>query len=84
MSELGKLAKLREQQVLEILADESPLHFPEIDARRISSGHLTTILEDLNYYGLIQLANFEGITIQAIANITDDGRKLLADLTDSE
>ena len=81
MAELGKLSKLREQQVLQILADESPLDFVEINARRVKSGSLDVILSDLDYYELINLANFTGVPMAAIASITDKGRKLVEDLT---
>ena len=76
--QLGRLSALREMQVLMILNEESPLHFKEIDARRIQSGSLTVILDDLADYGLVNYLNDDTIIpIFAIAQITDKGRQFI-------
>ena len=81
-SELGKLSRIRESQVLEILNDESPLHFREIDSRRIQSSSLTVILDDLVYYGLVDTMNYTALPIDSISQITQKGRDFLSSQKD--
>ena len=76
--ELGRLSRIREYQVLEILNNESPLHFREIDSRRIQSGSLTVVIDDLVYYGLVDVMNYTDVPIDSIAHITQKGRDALS------
>ena len=76
--ELGRLSRIREYQVLEILNNESPLHFKEIDSRRIQSGSLTVVIDDLVYYGLADVMNYTDVPINSIVHITQKGRDALS------
>ena len=81
--ELGKLSSIRELQVLHILNNQSPLGFDDIDLRRIKSGSLTVILDDLVYYGLAQVANYIDLPIDSVAHITQKGRDFLSSQDDN-